>query len=111
MDLFDTEPEPTGPQYFERAGKQYVRNPHMEEFFNFLMAEVGHAKSRQFIHSLHESWEKYGSLSTSQYEKLIEMVESNGGVQTAIEHAPEGYDYDPDEFYEEEDEEEPYYND
>lgn len=108
---FETEPEPTGPQYFERAGKQYVRNPHMEEFFNFLMAETGHAKSRQFINSLHEGWEKYGSLSAPQYEKLMEMIDKKGGVEEAIANAPEGYDFDPDEFYEEDEEEEFYYND
>jgi Ca2+-binding EF-hand superfamily protein len=110
-DPFDTGPEPTGPQYFERGGKQYVRNSNMEEFFNFLMQEIGDQKTRNFIHSLHESWENYGSLSIAQYEKLMEKINARGGPEEAIENAPEGYDYDPDEEYEEDDEEEFYYND
>lgn len=91
-DPFETDPEPTGPQFFERGGKQYVRDSRLGEFFNFLVAEISHAKTLEFIDSLHAGWERYGSLSTAQYEKLMDMIDSQGGPDVAIENAPEEYE-------------------
>jgi hypothetical protein len=105
-DPFDTEPEPQGPQHFERGGKPYVRDSRLGEFFNFLASQISKGSTMAFVDSLYRSWDKYGTLSLAQYESLMSVIDDHGGVEEALENAPPdydpyqgGFDEDADEFY------------